>query len=59
MLFEGSIPVTAPVTMGHEGVGFVKKLGANVQGFKADDRVGFLYIKGVCCQYYSEPVREF
>ncbi|KIX92800.1 uncharacterized protein Z520_11463 [Fonsecaea multimorphosa CBS 102226] len=48
MLFEGSIPATEPVVMGHEGVGYVEKLGANVKGFKPGDGIGFLYIKGVC-----------
>jgi propanol-preferring alcohol dehydrogenase len=51
MLLEGSIPATQPVTMGHEGVGFVEKLGVNVKGFKPGDRIGFLYIKGVCCSW--------
>ncbi|EXJ84552.1 hypothetical protein A1O3_05221 [Capronia epimyces CBS 606.96] len=48
MLFDGSIPATEPVVMGHEGVGHVEKLGANVKGFKPGDRIGFLYIKDVC-----------
>lgn len=39
-----------PVTLGHEGVGYVEKLGANVKGFKPGDRIGFLYIKGCCCK---------
>ena len=50
MLFDGSIPATEPVTMGHEGVGYVEEMGANVTGFKKGDRIGFLYIKGVCCE---------
>jgi propanol-preferring alcohol dehydrogenase len=49
MLFDGSIPATEPVVMGHEGVGFVDDIGKNVKGFKKGDRIGFLYIKGVCC----------
>ncbi|KAK6380439.1 hypothetical protein LTS17_005629 [Exophiala oligosperma] len=48
MLFEGSLPATEPVTMGHEGVGFVEKIGKNVKKFRPGDRIGFLYIKGVC-----------
>lgn len=50
MLFDGSIPATDPVVMGHEGVGFVEDTGKNVSGFKKGDRVGFLYIKGCCCK---------
>ncbi|KAK5172161.1 uncharacterized protein LTR77_003799 [Saxophila tyrrhenica] len=58
MLFDGSIPASEPVVMGHEGVGFVDKLGKNVTGFKEGDRIGFLYIKGVCfdcdgCQVHN------
>ncbi|KIW86634.1 uncharacterized protein Z519_12759 [Cladophialophora bantiana CBS 173.52] len=48
MLFDGSIPATEPVVMGHEGVGYVERLGSNVKGFKPGNRIGFLYIKGVC-----------
>lgn len=50
MLFDGSIPATEPVTMGHEGVGYVERMGKNVKGFEKRQRVGFLYIKGVCCE---------
>lgn len=50
MLFEGSIPATEPVVMGHEGVGFAEEIGPNVKGFKKGDRLGFLYIKDVCCE---------
>jgi len=47
-----------PVTLGHEAVGYVEKLGANVKGFKPGDRIGFLYIKGCCfecrgCQVHN------
>lgn len=52
MLFDGSIPATEPVVMGHEGVGYVEELGEKVTGFKKGDRIGFLYIKGVCCKYF-------
>ncbi len=50
MLFEGSIPATEPVVMGHEGVGFAEEIGAGVKGFNKGDRLGFLYIKDVCCE---------
>jgi len=40
--------------MGHEGVGYVEKVGANVKGFQKGDRIGFLYIKGCCCEYHTE-----
>ena len=50
MLFDGSIPATEPVVMGHEGVGYVQDMGENVTGFKKGDRIGFLYIKGCCCK---------
>ncbi|KAJ9646663.1 hypothetical protein H2204_000355 [Knufia peltigerae] len=58
MLFEGSLISNGVVTMGHEGVGFVEKLGSKVKGFKPGDRIGFLYIKGVCfecegCQVHN------
>lgn len=49
MLFEGSLSADQAVTMGHEGVGFVEKMGKNVKGFREGHRIGFLYIKGVCC----------
>ncbi|KAK5682935.1 hypothetical protein LTS10_004463 [Elasticomyces elasticus] len=48
MLFEGSITATEPVTMGHEGVGYIEQMGRNVKGFEQGQPVGFLYIKGVC-----------
>ena len=52
MLLEGSIPGNGqPVTIGHEGAGYVEKVGANVKGYKSGDRIGFLYIKGCCCKF--------
>lgn len=54
MAIEGWTPTahaTHPITMGHEGMGFVQKLGSKVTGFELGDRVGFLYIKGCCCTY--------
>ena len=54
MLIDGSIPGTGePRTLGHEGAGFVEKMGANVKGFQKGDEIGFLYIKGCCCEYPS------
>nr|WDW19288.1 enoyl reductase-like protein [Penicillium meliponae]CAG8993146.1 Dehydrogenase [Penicillium sclerotiorum] len=42
--------LTSPFTLGHEGAGYVYKLGSNCQdkGFKEGDPVGFLYINGCC-----------
>lgn len=50
MLFDGSLPAEKPVVIGHEGVGYVEDIGGNVTGFKKGDRIGFLYIKGCCCE---------
>jgi propanol-preferring alcohol dehydrogenase len=53
-------PRTEPVTIGHEGVGYVTKLhpSAAGKGFKEGDAVGFLYIIGCCfacaeCQIHN------
>ena len=53
-------PRTDPVTIGHEGVGFVTKLHPSTvgKGFKEGDAVGFLYIIGCCfecegCQIHN------
>ena len=51
MLFDGSLPAEKPVVIGHEGVGYVEDIGKNVSGFKKGDRIGFLYIKGCCCEF--------
>ena len=42
--------LTTPFTLGHEGAGYVYKLGSNCQdkGFQEGDPVGFLYINGCC-----------
>jgi len=59
MLLSGEFPGPGrPVTLGHEAVGYVEKLGANVKNFKPGDRIGFLYIKGCCfecrgCQVHN------
>lgn len=59
MLIEGSIPGTGePVTLGHEGVGYVEETGANVKGYKKGDRIGFLYIKGCCCKSFGQRLLE-
>lgn len=52
MALEGWTPMpgaTKPVTMGHEGMGFIEKVGSKVTGLKQGDRVGFLYVQGCCC----------
>ncbi|KAF1990403.1 GroES-like protein [Aulographum hederae CBS 113979] len=53
-------PGDKPVTLGHEGVGFIEKIGpeAENRGFKVGDAIGFLYINGVCyecegCQIHN------
>ena len=53
-------PRTEPVTLGHEGVGYVTKLHSSAvgKGFKEGDAVGFLYIIGCCfecdgCQIHN------
>lgn len=53
-------PRTEPVTLGHEGVGYVTKLHPSAvgKGFKEGDAVGFLYIIGCCfecdgCQIHN------
>jgi alcohol dehydrogenase, propanol-preferring len=53
-------PRTEPVTIGHEGVGYVTKLHPSTadKGFKEGDAVGFLYIIGCCftcdeCQVHN------
>lgn len=41
---------TEPVTLGHEGAGYIEKIGsaAGGKGFKVGDAVGFLYVQGGC-----------
>jgi propanol-preferring alcohol dehydrogenase len=55
MLLEGSIPGNGqPVTIGYEAAGYVEKVGANVNGYKHGNRIGFLYIKGCCCKFVRD-----
>lgn len=50
MLLDGPFPgLSEPVTLGHESVGYVQKMGARVKGLKPGDRVGFLFFKEGCC----------
>lgn len=49
-----------PVTLGHEGVGFIEKIhpSAEGKGFKVGDAIGFNYFLGVCfecdgCQVHN------
>lgn len=51
---------TKPVTLGHEGAGYIERLhpSAEGKGFKPGDAVGFLYIIGCCfecegCQVHN------
>ena len=53
-------PREKPVTLGHEGVGYIEKLHPSSvgKGFKEGDAVGFLYIIGCCfecegCQIHN------
>ena len=55
-----SIQREKPVTLGHEGAGYVAKMhpSAENKGFKIGDAIGFLYIIGCCfecegCQVHN------
>lgn len=41
---------TKPITLGHEGAGYIEKFhpSAEGKGFKTGDAIGFLYIIGCC-----------
>jgi len=43
-------PGDTPVTLGHEAVGYIEKIGSKAQdkGFKEGDPIGFLYITDAC-----------
>tara|TARA_R110002003_G_scaffold111_2_gene9421 strand:- start:1058 stop:1348 length:291 start_codon:yes stop_codon:yes gene_type:complete len=50
MMIDGYFPgPSEPTVLGHEGVGTIEKVGAEVQGFHEGDRVGFLPTKDCCC----------
>ncbi|MGD9827531.1 MAG: quinone oxidoreductase, partial [Hyphomicrobiaceae bacterium] len=44
-----------PMVIGMEGAGEVVKLGANVQGFKAGDRVAYCIHRGAYAEYATVP----
>ena len=51
MVLDGEFPAADyPVTLGHEGAGWVVETGANVKGFEKGDAIGFLPIKNCCCK---------
>ncbi|MGE0408887.1 MAG: zinc-binding dehydrogenase [Amphiplicatus sp.] len=59
-IFKGEYPVAPRLTIGHEPVGVIEKLGANVEGYKEGERViagaitpsGYSYgcLEGLCSQ---------
>lgn len=55
MLLDGSFPgsESEPVTLGHESVGYVERVGSKVSGFKRGDRIGFLFFKEGCCGCFN------
>jgi D-arabinose 1-dehydrogenase-like Zn-dependent alcohol dehydrogenase len=51
MCLDGSLLAkSGPVTIGHEAVGIVDKVGVHVKGFQPGDRIGSLLFKGCCCK---------
>jgi propanol-preferring alcohol dehydrogenase len=50
---EGEISVKLPVVPGHQIVGVVEKIGANVKGFRIGDRVGVPWLHHTCgeCEF--------
>jgi propanol-preferring alcohol dehydrogenase len=53
---EGMFPIDWPRVPGHEVVGKIDMLGANVQGWKVGQRVGVGFLGGFCgyCEYCRE-----
>jgi propanol-preferring alcohol dehydrogenase len=53
---EGMFPIEWPRVPGHEVVGKIDMLGANVQGWKVGQRVGVGFLGGFCgyCEYCRE-----
>jgi D-arabinose 1-dehydrogenase-like Zn-dependent alcohol dehydrogenase len=50
-MIDGHFPGSSePVILGHEGVGTIVKVGADVKGFHEGDRIGFLPTKDCCCK---------
>ena len=50
----------SPITLGHEGIGFIEEIGDGVKGdFKKGDRIGFLYMRGACCKLLALGRRPF
>jgi len=51
MLIDGDFPGSnEPIVLGHEGVGTIAEVGADVKGFQKGDRIGFLPTKDCCCE---------
>ncbi len=48
-ILKGEYPVAAGLTIGHEPVGFIEKLGSNVQGYQEGQRV----IAGAICPSFT------
>ena len=41
-------PTQLPITLGHEGIGIVEALGANVQSISVGDRIGAPWLYDAC-----------
>jgi D-arabinose 1-dehydrogenase-like Zn-dependent alcohol dehydrogenase len=57
-LMSMAMPHTEPVTIGHEGAGYIAEIhpSAESRGFKVGDAVGFTYIVNYCdeCEGFAE-----